>query len=152
MLKIDKKNSTQYTSRFTHPINEIKFDLEELRYTKIQDQLLKMFKYIEVDFNINVIETENILPIYDKVAVKDDKYYIQPEVENIINRLIISDIIPLREIIIVDALDKIEPIYINTQKFEIINSMIKLGINDYQMCNHCRFKTICLKSTTKKNI
>ena len=152
MLKIDKKNSTQYTSRFTHPINEIKFDLEELRYTKIQDQLLKMFKYIEVDFNINVIETENILPIYDKVAVKDDKYYIQPEVENIINRLIISDIIPPREIIIVDALDKIEPIYINTRKFEIINSMIKLGINDYQMCNHCRFKTICLKSTTKKNI
>ena len=152
MLKIDKKDSTNYTSRFTHPINEIKFDLEELRYLKIQDQLLKMFKYVEIDFNVNIIETENILPVYDKVAIKDDKYYIQPEVENILSRLILSEIIPHREIIIVDVLDRIEPIYINTRKFEIINSMIKLGINDYQMCNHCRFRTICLKSVTKKNI
>ncbi len=152
MLKLDKKDSTNYTSRFTHPINEIKFDLEELRYTKIQDQLLKMFKYVEIDFNLNIIETENVLPVYDKVAIKDDKYYIQPEVENILSRLISSEIIQHREIIIVDGLDKIEPMYINTRRFEIINSMIKLGINDYQMCNHCRFKTICLKSVTKKNI
>ena len=145
MLKLDQNNSTNYTTRFTHPINEIKYDLEEIRYSKIQDQLLKMYKHIEIDFNINVIETESILPIFDKIAVKDGKYYIQPEIEQLVNRLILSKIIDEREIIVVEDLYSLQKTKHFSKQFEIVNSMVKLGINDYQMCEHCRFKIICFK-------
>lgn len=144
LLKLDTSKQN-YSSRFTHPINEIKFDMLDKRYIKTQEYLLSMYKYEEVDFKLYIVENESVMPIYDRISIKDNKYYIQPEVENIIKRLILSKIITEREIVVIDMLNdspyKIECL----EKFEFFNSMVKLGINDYQQCYNCRFKIICLK-------
>ena len=94
-----------YSSRFTHPINEIKFDMLDKRYIKTQEYLLSMYKYEEVDFKLYIVENESVMPIYDRISIKDNKYYIQPEVENIIKRLILSKIIAEREIVVIDMLN-----------------------------------------------
>ena len=134
-----------YSSRFTHPINEIKFDMLDKRYIKTQEYLLSMYKYEEVDFKLYIVENESVMPIYDRISIKDNKYYIQPEVENIIKRLILSKIIAEREIVVIDMLN--DSLYKSEclEKFEFFNSMVKLGINDYQQCYNCRFKIICMK-------
>ena len=134
-----------YSSRFTHPINEIKFDMLDKRYIKTQEYLLSMYKYEEVDFKLYIVENESVMPIYDRISIKYNKYYIQPEVENIIKRLILSKIIAEREIVVIDMLN--DSLYKSEclEKFEFFNSMVKLGINDYQQCYNCRFKIICMK-------
>lgn len=134
-----------YSSRFTHPINEIKFDMLDNRYIKTQEYLLNMYKYEEVDFKLYIVENESVMPIYDRISIKDNKYYIQPEVENIIKRLILSKIIAEREIVVIDMLNDSPYKSECLEKFEFFNSMVKLGINDYQQCYNCRFKIICMK-------
>ena len=134
-----------YSSRFTHPINEIKFDMLDKRYIKTQEYLLSMYKYEEVDFKLYIVENESVMPIYDRISIKDNKYYIQPEVENIIKRLILSKIIAEREIVVIDMLNDSSYKRECLEKFEFFNSMVKLGINDYQQCYNCRFKIICMK-------
>ena len=45
LIKLDKDNTNNYNLRFTHPINEIKFDALEYAYIKIQEHLLSLYKY-----------------------------------------------------------------------------------------------------------
>lgn len=144
LLKLDTSKQN-YSSRFTHPINEIKFDMLDKRYIKTQEYLLSMYKYEEVDFKLYIVENESVMPIYDRISIKDNKYYIQPEVENIIKRLMLSKIITEREIVVIDMLNDSTYKRECLEKFEFFNSMVKLGINDYQQCYNCRFKIICLK-------
>lgn len=146
MIKLDKTNNANYSSRFTHPINEIKFDSLEYTYIKVQEHLLSLYKYEEVDFNLYIVETESVMPIYDRISIKDDKYYIQPEVENIIKRLILSKIIPPKEVSVIDILKNNDKPKECLEKIDTFNQMLKLGINDYQQCYSCRFKIICLKN------
>ena len=146
VLKLDKSNNTNYNTRFTHPINEIQFDALEYKYIKVQEHLLSIYKYQEVDFNLFIVETESVMPIYDRISIKNDKYYIQPEVENIIKRLILSKTIPPKDIDVIDMLTPLSNHRECLEKIDTFNNMLKLGINDYQQCNSCRFKIICFKS------
>ena len=146
LIKLDKDNTNNYNLRFTHPINEIKFDALEYAYIKIQEHLLSLYKYEEIDFKLYIVETESVLPIYDRLSIKDDKYYIQPDIENIVKRLILSKIIPAKEITVIEMLKTTQSEKECLNKIDMYGQMYRMGINDYQQCENCRFKIICLKT------
>jgi len=160
--KIDKEQN--YSKRFTTPLNEIKYDYNEARYIAVQNFLLKTYKHVDVTFKVFVVETNSYLTIVDKLVLTNDKYYIQPEIEYIVYRLMYNNIIPQRDVLIIEELfaiynelyDTCKTCSIYKQKSNSIKSLfdisfkykdddIVLKLNDYNFCHHCRFHNICLK-------